>query len=295
MAANPGIDTTITGPQQAQTRSRQIPIGGYIINSLLIGVALFMIMPFIWMFSTSLRTPAESFTLPPQWLPLEPRFENYLQVFQSVPFFAFVLNSVKVTVIVTLAQLFFCSTAAYAFARMTFPAKNVLFLLLMSSLMVPGSVTIVPIFILIRYLNLADTHWSLILPAITSAFGIFLLRQFFLTIPTELEDAAKIDGANPLQIYSRIILPLGAPALSVLAIFTFNGTWNEFFRPLIFLKTWEKFTLPLGLITLRGVEGTGSISVVLAGVSLSILPILLVFLFAQRYLIEGITLTGLKG
>lgn len=295
MAANQNIESSFTRRQQEQARAKSIEIGHYAINSLLIAVALLMLIPFLWMFSTSFRTPAESFTLPPQWIPLEPRFENYLQVFESVPFFAFILNSVKVTVIVTLAQLFFCSTAAYAFARLNFPAKNTLFLLLMSSLMVPGSVTIVPIFILIRYLNLADTHWSLILPAITSAFGIFLLRQFFLTIPNELEDAAKIDGANPFQIYSRIILPLGAPALSVLAIFTFNGTWNEFFRPLIFLKTWEKFTLPLGLITLRGVEGTGSISVVLAGVSLSILPILLVFLFAQRFLIEGITLTGLKG
>lgn len=267
----------------------------YTINAVLIVVALLMILPFVWMFSTSLRTPAESFSLPPQWLPLNPQFDNYAQVFRLVPFWNFIVNSFKVTVIVTAAQLLFCSMAAYAFARLQFPLKNFLFLLLMSSLMVPGSVTIVPIFILIRYLNLADTHLSLILPAATSAFGIFLLRQFFLTIPTELEDAAKIDGASPLQIYSRIIVPLGAPALSVLAIFTFNGNWNEFFRPLIFLKTWEKFTLPLGLITLRGVEGTGSISVVLAGVALSILPILLVFLFAQRFLIEGITLTGLKG
>lgn len=272
-----------------------LALSHYIINTLLLAAAILMLLPFLWMASTSLRTPAESFTLPPQWIPLEPRFANYAEVFETVPFFSFILNSIKVTVVVTLSQLVFCSMAAYAFARLNFPLKGVLFVLLMSSLMVPGSVTIVPIFILIRYLNLADTHLSLILPAATSAFGIFLLRQFFLTIPTELEDAAKIDGANPLQIYARVIMPLGAPALSVLAIFTFNGNWNEFFRPLIFLKTWDKFTLPLGLVTLRGVEGTGSVSVVLAGVALSILPILLVFLFAQRYLIEGITLTGLKG
>ncbi len=291
MATSQKIDSVVTTP----VRPWRFDLTHYAINGLLIAIACFMILPFVWMFSTSLRTPAESFTLPPQWFPTEPHFDNYRQVFEIVPFFSFILNSVKVTVIVTIAQLIFCSMAAYAFARLYFPAKNALFLLLMSSLMVPGSVTIVPIFILIRYLGLADTHTSLILPSITSAFGIFMLRQFFLTIPTELEDAAKIDGANPLQIYSRIILPLGGPALSVLAIFTFNGTWNEFFRPLIFLKTWDTFTLPLGLITLRGVEGTGSISVVLAGVALSILPILLVFLFAQRFLIEGITMTGLKG
>lgn len=289
------IQQPTDSPSIRPTAPWRLDIGHYLINAFLIIVAVLMIMPFLWMFSTSLRSPVESFSLPPQWVPLNPQFSNYSQVFELVPFLDFIINSFKVTVIVTAAQLLFCSMAAYGFARLEFPLKNVLFLLLMSSLMVPGSVTIVPIFILIRYLNLADTHLSLILPAATSAFGIFLLRQFFLTIPTELEDAAKIDGANPLQIYSRIILPLGAPALSVLAIFTFNGNWNEFFRPLIFLKTWDKFTLPLGLVTLRGVEGTGSISVVLAGVALSIIPILLVFLFAQRFLIEGITLTGLKG
>ena len=294
MAIQPQLESPPVSPVTTFSAGR-IDIVHYLLNAILLGIAFLMIIPFLWMFATSLRTPAESFSLPPQWIPLDPHFDNYRQVFEMVPFWSFIVNSFKVTVIVTLAQLLFCSMSAYAFARLNFPLKNVLFILLMSSLMVPGSVTIVPIFILIRYLNLADTHWSLILPAATSAFGIFLLRQFFLTIPTELEDAAKIDGANPFQIYSRIILPLGAPALSVLAIFTFNANWNEFFRPLIFLKSWDKFTLPLGLITLRGVEGTGSISIVLAGVALSILPILLVFLFAQRFLIEGITLTGLKG
>lgn len=266
----------------------------YVVNLLLLCFAILMMMPFIWMLSTSLRLPKESFTLPPQWIPRTFIIDNYRTVFDLVPFWAFFMNSAKISTITTLGQLLTCSMAAYAFARLNFPGKNVVFVLLMSTLMVPGYMTIVPVFAIIRFLNLADTHGALILPSLTSVFGIFLLRQFFLTIPVDLEDAARIDGASPPQVYAQVILPLGMPVLSVLAIFTFNHNWNEFFRPLIFLKTWAKFTLPLGLVTLKGVEGTGSISVVLAGVTLSIIPVLIVFLVAQNYLIEGITLTGLK-
>jgi len=267
----------------------------YLLNLLLLIFAVFMVLPFVWMFSTSLRLPIESFTLPPQWIPQKVTFENYTRVFTLVPFFDFFWNSLFVASVTTAGQLLTCSLAAYSFARLHFPGKNFVFILLMSSLMVPGYMTIVPVFAIIRFLNLADTLWALIFPALTSAFGIFLLRQFFMTIPLDLEDAARIDGANPFQIYTHVMLPLGMPALSVLAIFTFNGNWNDFFRPLIFLKTWTKFTLPLGLVTLRGVEGTGSVSVVMAGVTLSVIPVLIIFLIAQRYLIEGITLTGLKG
>lgn len=267
----------------------------HLINLALLGFAILMILPFVWMFSTSLRLPIESFTLPPQWIPRQVILENYVRVFELVPFFNFFLNSLFVSSVTTAGQLFTCSIAAYAFARLRFPGKPIVFMLLMSSLMVPGYMTIVPVFAIIRGLNLADTHWALILPALTSAFGIFLLRQFFLGIPADLEDAARIDGANPWMVFRKVMLPLGMPAMSVLAIFTFNANWNEFFRPLIFLKTWSKFTLPLGIVTLRGIEGTGSISVVLAGVALSVLPVLIIFLFFQRYLIEGITLTGMRG
>lgn len=275
--------------------SLRISISNAILIFLLLVMAFFMVIPFVWMVSTSFRLPAESFSLPPQWLPRQFVVENYRQVFELVPLIPFALNSVKISTIITSGQLLISAMAAYAFARLDFRGKNILFLLLMSSLMVPSQVTIVPVFVVIRSLGLNDTHWALILPGLVSAFGIFLLRQFFLTLPSDLEDAAKIDGANPPQIFFWIILPLSVPALSVLAIFTFNASWNDFFRPLIFLTTWDKFTLPLGLVTLRGVEGTGSISIVLAGVTLTILPVLLIFLLAQRYLIEGITMTGLKG
>jgi len=261
---------------------------------LLLGGAL-MMMPFVWMFSTSWRLAKDSFSLPPQWLPTVWRIENYQEVLNGIPFVAFVWNSLKVSTLITLGQLVTCSMAAYAFARLRFPGRDLLFLIFLSQLMVPQQVTIIPVFILIRVLGLLDTHWALIIPALFSAFGTFLLRQFFLTIPYELEDAARVDGAGYIRTFLQIILPLAGPGLSTLAIFVFNFYWNEFFRPLLFISTWEKMTLPLGLTVMRGYLGVGNVAAIMAGVSMGILPVLLVFLLAQRYLIEGITLTGIKG
>src|SRR5262245_10804475 len=209
--------------------------------------AIFMILPFLWMFSTSLRPSAESYKLPPAWLPTEWHFENYATVFNSsVPIVAFALNSIKVTFLVTVGQLITCSMAGFAFARLRFPGRNLLFILLLASLMVPGQVTIIPIFIIMRRLGLVDSHWALILPGLTSAFGVFLLRQFFLTMPQDLLDAARIDGAEPWTMFMRVALPLAGPSLAALTIITFNGTWNSYFAPLIFINSWDKMTLPLG-------------------------------------------------
>jgi multiple sugar transport system permease protein len=254
-----------------------------------------MMMPFLWMFSTSWRLAKESFSLPPQWLPTAWRIENYELVLQSIPFVSFVINSLEISTLITAGQLVTCSMAAYAFARLRFPGRDALFLVFLSQLMIPQQVTIIPIFILIRVMGLLDTHWSLIIPALFSAFGTFLLRQFFLTIPYELEDAARVDGAGYLRTFLQIILPLAGPGLSTLAIFVFNFYWNEFFRPLLFLSTWDRMTLPLGLTIMRGYLGVGNVAAIMAGVSMAIIPVLLVFLVAQRYLIEGITLTGIKG
>lgn len=271
----------------------------YLLNSLvfvaLVVASVVVLAPLLWMVSTSLRLPRESFTLPPQWLPTDLHVENYREVFRRAPFFTYFLNSVMVSGFVVVGQLVTASMAAYAFARLRFPGKSMLFMVLMSALMIPIQATIIPVFVLVRYMHLSDTLWSLILPGWSSAFGVFLLRQFFLTIPTDLEDAARIDGASSWQIYTRIILPLSAPALSVLAILTFNGYWNEFFRPLIFLATNDRFTLPLGLVTLRGYLGSGSIAIVLAGITLSTLPVVVLYVVTQKFLIEGITLTGIKG
>lgn len=266
-----------------------------VLTALLLGGGLLMMLPFLWMFSTSWRLARDSFSLPPQWLPTVWRIENYREVLTEIPFLAFVVNSLKVSVLITLGQLVTCSTAAYAFARLRFPGREVLFLVFLSQLMVPQQVTIIPIFILIRVLGLLDTHWALIIPALFSAFGTFLLRQFFLTIPRELEDAARVDGAGYVRTFLQIILPLAGPGLSTLAIFVFNFYWNEFFRPLLFISTWEKMTLPLGLTVMKGYLGVGNVAAIMAGVSMGIVPVLLVFLLAQRYLIEGITLTGIKG
>jgi multiple sugar transport system permease protein len=268
-----------------------------IIAIVVLGVgAILMVMPFLWMFSTSLRPSAESYKLPPAWLPTQWHFENYAAVFQStVPFLAFALNSTKITLFVVLGQLITCSMAGFAFARLRFPGRDILFIVLLASLMVPQQVTIIPVFIIMKNLGLADNHLSLILIGLTSAFGVFLLRQFFLTVSQDLIDAAKIDGAGPWMIFSRIALPLAGPSLSALAIITFNNTWNNYFYPLIFLTTWDNMTLPLGITALRGYLSSGNGSVVMAAVAMTILPVLVVFLVAQRWIIQGVTQSGIKG
>lgn len=298
MAATPRMDKLerrdiVASRAATPTRWRTL-LWDWSINLILLAGCILMVMPFIWAISTSLRLARESFTLPPQWLPTDWRFSNYEEVLNALPFFQFVFNSLKVAGLITVLQLITCSTAAFAFARLRFRGRDALFFVFLSSLMIPQYVTIIPIFVIIRRLNLLDSHWALILPSAFSAFGIFLLRQFFLTIPRDLEDAARIDGAGFFEIYWRIMLPLVAPALVTLTIFSFNYHWNEFFRPLIFLTTWEKMTLPLGLTILRGYLGTGNTAAVMAGVTMAIVPVLVVFLLFQRYLIEGITLTGLK-
>jgi multiple sugar transport system permease protein len=264
---------------------------------LVLGIlAVVVVLPFVWMFSTSLRPSNRSFDLPPQWLPTEWHWENYRKVFDSnVPVLRFAYNSLKITLIVTLGQLISCSMAGFAFARLRFPFRNTLFILLLASLMVPNQVTVIPLFILMRHLGLIDNHWSLILPSLTSAFGVFLMRQFFLTLPQDLTDAAKVDGAGPWTTFTHVALPLAGPSLAALAIINVQVTWNAYFYPLIFLNSWDKMTLPLGITALRGYMAGGNASVVMAAVTLSILPVLLLFLIAQRWFIAGITQTGLKG
>ncbi len=276
----------------AVTRASVLDI---VMIAVLIVGAVLMMMPFVWMLLASLRDATESFALPPRWIPSRIHADNYQTVLEQLPFVQFVLNSLKIATVITLGQLVTCSLAAYAFARLRFTGRDVLFFVLLSSLMIPLQVTIIPIFILTRLLGLLDLHESIIIPSLYSAFGVFLLRQFFLTIPAELEDAARIDGAGFLTIFYRIFLPLAGPGLSTLAIFSFNFYWNEFFRPLLFLNSWERMTLPLGLTILRGYLGTGNVAAITAGISLAVVPVLILFLVAQRYLIEGITLTGLKG
>lgn len=293
--------TTVTdaGPAATSRRSSgayvRYHFGNWVLIAFLFLLSIIMIAPVAWTASTSLRTPAQSFSLPPKWLPTDWAIDNYQQVFDRIPFFQQVLNSFIVTGLTVLGQLVTASMAGYAFARLEFPGRTVLFWLIMATLMIPLQATIIPVFILISRMGLSDTLWSLILPAIPTAFGTFLLRQYFMQIPKEFEEAALVDGANQFYIFLRVCLPLVAPGLAVLAVLAFNGTWNEFYRPLVFLNTETTFTIPLGLNNLKGYMMTGSISVVLAGVVLSLIPVVIVYLFGQRYLMEGIMLGGLKG
>lgn len=262
----------------------------------LLVIGLLTFMPLLWVVATSLRSPAESFTVPPEWIPVDMDFSNYARVFDEIPFFQQILNSFVITLSVVVGQLATASLAGYAFARLRFPGRNVLFWIVLATLMIPGQATIIPVFIIIsRVLGLADTLAALILPAIPTAFGTFLLRQYFLQIPGDFEEAALIDGANQWQIFRKIYFPLASPGLAILAILTFNAKWNDYFTPLIFMTTREKFPITMGIVELQGYMATGSISVVLAGIVLSTIPVVIIYIFGQRYLIEGLMMGGLKG
>lgn len=295
MTATPS--TIVQGEGEKGGRRLLFLIGEILLWGLLIGVALIEIAPISWMVSTSLRDPKNSFDLPPDFWPTAFHWENYRAVITSpdIEFLRFFWNSLKIALLVTGAQLLTCSMAGFAFGRLRFRGRDFLFGLFLASLMVPGTVTLIPSFILIRELNLMDSHWALILPGITSAFGVFLLRQHFMSLPQELIDAAKMDGAGYFRIYWQILLPLTGPALSALGIFTFLGAWNNFVGPLLFLRSWENYTFPIAIATLRGYMGSGNQSEVLAGIMISIFPILIVFLIAQRWIVQGAAITGMKG
>jgi multiple sugar transport system permease protein len=260
---------------------------------LMVIVAFIMLVPFFWMFSTSLKSLGEVFEYPPKWIPSQPRWENYARVWSVVPFSRYLLNSVIVSGSITLLHLLVASLSAFAFARLNFPGRDKLFLLYLATLMVPGQVTMIPNFILIKLLRLTDTYTGLILPNVFTAFGVFLLRQFFMTIPKDYEDAARIDGASRFYIYSRIILPLSVPALSTLAVFTFVFQWNNLLWPLIVVSKDSMKTITIGLASFQGMYGT-TWNLLMAAAVMGILPSIVAFLIGQRFLIKGITLTGLK-
>ena len=261
--------------------------------TILILGALVMIIPFSWMISTSLKTSGATMVFPPRFFPEEVNWGNYQRVTEAFPVLRFLLNSTFVAVVSTIGQLILSSMAAYAFARLKFKGRDMLFLLYLATLMVPAQVTMTPQFILMKYLGWLDTYQGLILPGIFNAFGTFLLRQFFLTIPKELEEAAFIDGASHFRVYWQIVLPLAKPALATLMVFSFMQSWNNFLWPLIIISESEMMTLPLGLSILEGRWETNW-NLMMAGVVISVLPILAVYLFAQKYFIEGLTMGGLK-
>ena len=260
----------------------------------LILIAVIMVVPFLWMLSTSLKTQYDAVKIPPVWIPDPPQWENYVKLFTEQPMFQFMLNTIKIVFFVVLGQLFFSSLAAYSFARISFKGRNVVFFFYIATLMVPGQVTMIPTYLMFAKAGLTDNHLALILPAFFSAFGVFLLRQFFMSLPRELEEAAEIDGCNPFMTYWRIMLPLVVPAMLTLGVFTLMNTWNDYMGPLIYLSSPEKYTMTLGIAYFKGVYTT-QWNLVKAGSIVSVVPILIAYLCAQKYFFEGIAFSGVKG
>ena len=274
-----------------------------ILLGLLIIGGLVMMAPFLWMISTSLKTRSEVFATPPTLLPAVAQWHNYPDMWNALPFGAFFLNSFKLAALNTLGQLITCSMAAFAFAALRFRFREPLFALLLVTLIIPFQVVLVPNFVLYRLLphpastsgNWIGTQEPLWVGAfLGGAFGTFLLRQFFLAIPRELGDAARVDGANPWQIYRHIYLPLARPALATLAIFTFMWSWNDLIDPIIYLRDIESFTVTAGLSLFQG-QYVGRWPLLMAGALVSVLPMIVLFIVAQRHFVRGIALTGIKG
>ncbi|MCB0731737.1 MAG: carbohydrate ABC transporter permease [Ignavibacteriae bacterium] len=257
-------------------------------------IALLSLGPFIWMILTSLKDMSEIFIYPPKFIPEKFYFENYIKAFQAAPFGGYYINSLIVAFSVTLGQLITCSMAAFSFARLKFKGRDTLFYLFLATMMIPYNVTMIPSFLVLHWLGWVDTYYALIVPGLASAFGTFLLRQFFVGIPKELEEAAYLDGATKLQVLLRIIVPLAKPALATLAIFTFMGTFNDFIWALIVINSDSMNTVQLGLAIFRDRYLT-QWDLLMAGSVTASLPILIVFFFAQKYFIRGITLSGMKG
>ena len=264
-------------------------------------VAAVMIVPFLWMLSSSLKPLGDVFLFPPSVFPWPPEWSNYTEAIQAMRcgdrscFLLFMYNSFKVAILGDIGALIAVAMAAFAFARMQFPGRDILFMVMIATMMIPTQVTLIPVFLMIQWLGWNDSHAALIVPNwFGGAFGTFLVRQFFMTIPDELEDAAKIDGAGPFTIFWRIFVPLGLPALATVAVFVFMNLWNDLQSPVIYLSDIEKMTVTVGLTMFRG-QYRSDWHLLMAGSVLSIIPILAVYVVAQKYFVQGIALTGIKG
>ncbi|PNR98775.1 sugar ABC transporter permease [Petrotoga mexicana DSM 14811] len=275
-------------------RSRKVsPIEQVAVHGLLIIWLLISVIPFVWMVSTSFKGPGEIYIFPPRWIPKNPTLNNYIDLFQEMNFGRPFLNSVIVSLSTTFLSVLVATMAGYGFAKFRFKNKNLLFLFILGTIMVPGHITMIPVFLLLSQLNLLNTYLGLILPAIANAFNIFFMRQYIMGIPDELIEAAKMDGAHEGWIFFRIILPLARPAMAAITIFTFTGAWNSFLWPLILATDESMYTLPVAVSVLQGQYGE-NIAMQMAGSVIVILPLIIVFLLTQRYFIKGITFTGMK-
>jgi len=277
------------------TRRLSLWLTDALMYGLLIGVSAFMIIPFIWMVSTSLKPADEIFAIPPIIISPNSSLNAYAYLQEQYNILGIVRNTFVIAFSATILRLFFCALGGYGFAKFKFPGQGALFAFLLGTMVIPGAVTLVPVYIIMRDLKWIDTFWPLIIPGAANAFGIFFMRQYIMSVSNELMDAARIDGAGEFTIFWRIILPIIAPGLTSLGLIFFMGSWNDFIGPLIYLKSPEHFTLPLIIRSLIGPVGRTVYDVQMAASVISLIPLLIIFLIFQRRFVEGITAGAIKG
>ena len=277
------------------TRRLSLWLTDFLMYGLLIGVSFFMVLPCIWMISTSLKPPDEIFAIPPIIISRHSSLSAYVYLQQQYNILGIVKNTFVIAFSATILRLFFCALGGYGFAKFKFPGQGALFAFLLGTMVIPGAVTLVPVYIIMRDLKWIDTFWPLIIPGAANAFGIFFMRQYIMSVSNELMDAARIDGASEFTIFWRIILPIISPGLTSLGLIFFMGSWNDFIGPLIYLKSPEHFTLPLIIRSLVGPVGRTVYDVQMATSVISLIPLLIIFLIFQRRFVEGITAGAIKG
>lgn len=268
---------------------------GYVVLTLF---ALAMVVPFMWMISTSMRPSGSAFAYPPQIFPSSIDFSNYERLFTLVPFARYFLNTLIVTGFTVVGQIFICSMAAYAFARLNFMGRNTMFVMYLATMMIPSQIILIPLYLMVYAFGWVNTYQGMIIPGISSVFGIFLLRQAFLGVPQDYQDAARIDGANEWTVYWKIFLPLNGPALATLGVFAFMGTWTELLWPLLIAREQGMRTLEVGLAYFNSQTTAFQQTnwpIVMAAAVVVMLPVLIIYIFAQRYFVQGIALSGVKG
>lgn len=283
--------TTVVKTHSSKMQHR---VAMFLVYLLLILIAALMLIPFIWMLSASFKLNKDVFTFPIEWIPSNPRPQNYVDIWTRIPLLTFIGNTAKLTIIVTLLQLFTSSFAAYAFAKLNFKGKNMLFLGYIATIALPWQAYMVPQFMMLRSWGLNNTHLAIILLQAFSAFGVFLMKQFYEGVPTELCEAARIDGLSEYGIWARIMLPLSKPAISTLVIFTFVSTWNDFLGPLIYLTETELKTIQIGLRMFIS-QYSAEYGLIMAASVIALIPVLIVFLSLQKYFVQGVASAGLKG
>jgi len=282
-------------PVPAATRPEERPGRRWWLIALLLLGLLFTVVPFLWMLLGSLKTQSELLQQPPTWIPESPTTDNYTRLWNRLDFPRFFWNSTLISLAITVANVIFCSMIGYALAKLRFAGRDLLFLLVIATLLVPGTVTLVPLFVLMSKLNLVDTYWAVILPAAAGPLGVFLMRQFMLAIPDDLLEAARVDGAREFTIFWKIVIPLSAPAIAALGIVTFLPSWNALLWPLVVLTSQEHYTLPVALAIFARGQFQADYGLLMAGSVVLVVPVILVFLFLQRHFTQSVTMTGIKG